>query len=255
MNKRAVLLTSTTLGLFIFAAALSFVLRGGQEPSQVITTGASEWRHTNLTDGTTLHVDARSEVEIDYTEETRMVYVKRGSAVFDVAKDAKRPFVARTQLVDATAVGTRFGISIDPGVTTTVSEGVVKVTTRGQKDVGPGIVLKAGEEFRVLASRASEQSHHKVDAERKLEWATGWLAFDGETIGEVVEAFNRRNAVQIEIEQADLAARPMRGFMRFRVDSSAALARYIAETNDLSVIEDRSGSILRLRPKAGDIAR
>jgi ferric-dicitrate binding protein FerR (iron transport regulator) len=93
-----------------------------------------------------------------------------------------------------------------------------------------------------------------VDAERKLEWATGWLVLDGETLGEVVEAFNRRNAVQIEIEPADLAARPMRGFLRFRVDSSAALARYIAETNDLIVVEDRSGSIVRLCPKGDEAA-
>jgi transmembrane sensor len=255
MNKRALSFTLAALSLSIFAGILSFVPRGDLQPAQVITTGASQWRHTTLTDGTTVHVDARSQVKVDYTDEVRMVYVEQGSAAFDVAKDAKRPFVARTRLVDATAVGTRFGVSIDPGVTTTVAEGVVKVTTRGQRDSSPGVLLRAGEEFRVIAGRQSEPSHLKVDAERKLEWATGWLAFDGETIGEVVDAFNRRNAVQIDIEQPDLAARPMRGYLRFRVDASAALARYIAETNDLIVIEDRSGSVLGLRPKGDDPAR
>lgn len=249
MNKRAFSFTLAAVGLSIVAAVLTFDVQDYLEPGQVITTGASQWHHTTLTDGTALHVDARSKVKVDYTDEARMVYVEHGSAVFDVAKDPKRPFIARTHLVDATAVGTRFGVSIDPGVTTTVSEGLVKVTTRGQRDSGPGILLKAGEELRVPEGRLGEPSHVKVNAERKLEWATGWLVFEGETIGEVIHALNRRNAVQIELEQADIAARPMRGFLRFRVDSSAAFARYIAETNDLTLVEDRSGSVLRLRPK------
>lgn len=67
-------------------------------------------------------------------------------------------------------------------------------------DISTGIVLKAGEELRVPKGRAGEPSHFKVDAERKLEWATGWLVFERATIGEVVNELNRRNAVQIKIE-------------------------------------------------------
>jgi transmembrane sensor len=234
---------------FIVAVAVPFVLRASLEPGHVISTGAGQWHHTTLTDGTALHVDARSRVNVEYTEEARIVTVDQGSAVFDVAHDPKRPFIARTHLIDATAVGTRFGVSIDRGVTTTVSEGIVKVTARGQHGSGTGILLKAGEELRVPEGGQDGPTHAKVNAERKLEWATGWLVFEGATIGEIVSELNRRNTVQIEIEEPEVAARRMLGFQRFRVDSSAGFARYIAEANDLSLTEERAGSVLRLRPK------
>lgn len=250
INKRArSFKLAAFAGSLIFAGALFLVFQHSMEPGHLITTGASQWHHTTLTDGTALHVDARSSVKVEYMDAARIVYVDQGSAVFDVAKDPKRPFIARTYLIDAAAVGTRFGVSIDSGVTTTVSEGIVKVTTRGQHGRGPGIMLKAGEELRVPDGRPAEPTPIKVDAERRLEWSTGWLVFEGATIGEVIEELNRRNAVQIEIEPPEIAARPLRGFLRFRVDSSAAFARYIAATSDLALIEDRSGSVLRLRPK------
>ena len=233
----------------IVAVALPFALRHYMQLGQVvITTRASQWHHTTLADGTAVHVDARSQVKVEYSDEARIVTVDQGSAVFEVAHDPKRPFIARTHLLDATAVGTRFGVSIDRGVTTTVSEGIVAVTARGQYGTGAGIILKAGEELRVPESGQGGPTHAKVNAERRLEWATGWLAFEGETVGDIVNELNRRNAIQIEIEQPDVSARPMHGYQRFRVDSSAAIAQYIAETNDLVMIEDRSGSVLRLRP-------
>lgn len=251
INKRAFSYTLTAIRVsLIVAATLSFVAQDSiPQPEHVITTLASQWHHTKLADGTAVHVDARSTVKVEYTDDTRIVSVDRGSAVFEVAKDPRRPFIARTQLIDATAVGTRFGVSIDPGVTITVSEGAVKVTARGQRGTGTGIVLNAGEQLRVPDGGSTAPTQVKVNAERKLDWANGWLTFEGETVGEVMNEFNRRNVVQIDLDQPELAARPMHGFFRFRVDSSAAFARYLAETNDLALIEDRSGSVLRLRPK------
>jgi transmembrane sensor len=249
-RARSFKLIAFTLPLIV-VAALPFVLPDVMEPGHVISTDASEWHHTTLTDGTALHVDARSRVRIEYTGEARIVAVDRGSAVFEVAKDpGRRPFIARTHLIEAAAVGTRFGVSIDRGVTITVSEGIVKVSARGQYGAGPAISLKAGEQLRVPEGRGAEPIHSKVNAERELEWATGWLVFEEATIAEVIHELNHRNAVQIEIEQPEIAARPMRGFQRFRVDSSLALARYIAETHDLALIEDPSGSVVRLRSKA-----
>ena len=251
INRRAFSFKLAAVGgSLIMAAPLAFLVHGSMESGHVITTSASQWHHTTLADGTAVHVDARSRVKIEYTDEARLVYVDQGSAVFEVAKDPKkRPFIARTYLIDATAVGTRFGVSIDPGVTTTVSEGIVKVTTRGQQGAGPAITLRAGEELRVPDSSRGAPTVVNVNAERKLEWATGWLVFEGATVAEIVNELNRRNAVRIEIEPSEIAARPMPGLQRFRVDASAAFAQYLAEANDLALIEDRSGSVLRLRPR------
>lgn len=207
INKRAISLKLLALSL-ILAVALSFALRASMTSQHSIATSANQWHHTTLPDGTAVHVDAHSRVKIEYTDEARTVYVDQGNAVFEVTKDPKRPFVARTHLVDATAVGTRFGVSIDNGVTTTVSEGIVRVTARGQHGKGISIMLNAGEQLRVPYGGRGVPTQVKVNAERKLEWATGWLTFEDDTIGEIVSELNRRNAVQIEIEQPEVAARP-----------------------------------------------
>jgi transmembrane sensor len=249
MNKHAPIFKwSSVAASLILVVTLALILHSHWQRERVITTGASQWHHTTLPDGTGIHVDARSTVKVEYTDDARIVHVDQGSAVFEVAKDLKRPFIARTRLIDATAVGTRFGVAIDPGVTTTVSEGAVKITARGQHTRVTGIVLNAGEELRVPDARFDAPTYTKVDAERKLEWANGWLVFEGATIGEVVHELNRRNAVQIEIALPEIAARTI-GFQRFRVDSSAAFARSIAETNELALVEDPSRSVLQLRPK------
>ena len=152
-----------------------------------------------------------------------------------------------THLIDATAVGTRFGVSIEPGVTTTVSEGSVKVTAHGQGDQGNFVILKENEELRVPDSGLTESVFTQVDADEKLEWANGWLVFRGGTIGQAVNEFNRRNSVQIEIEQPEIARLALVGYYRFPVDASAPFARYVADRYGLVLSEDRSEKVVRLR--------
>jgi transmembrane sensor len=213
-----------------------------------LSTEPSEWVHQRLTDGSVMHVGPRSDLRLAFSDNRRSVELSHGEAVFEVADDPIRPFTVSTQLIDATAVGTRFGISIGPGVTVTVSEGTVKITSHRKVNEAQVVMLKAGEELRVSDRGLSEATPAKVDAERKLEWANGWLVFEGQTIGEAVNEFNRRNAVQIEIKQPEIAARTLPGLYRFRVDyPPLAFAQLIAEMNGLALIEDRSEEMMRLR--------
>ena len=244
-NKRSVSfkLAAFAASLF-FGVALAFVAQDYMESEQVVTTGASQWHHMALPDGTTVHVDARSRVEMEYTDKERVVHVFEGSAVFDVVKDSKRPFIARTHLVDVTAVGTRFGVSIDPGVTATVSEGVVRVTGRGRPD-GKSVLLRAGEELRVSDSSLLSPHFAHVDAERKLQWANGMLVLGGLTVSEGVEELNRRNRMQIVVDSPALGARIVE-FASVKVDSPERYARIVAAEPGVTMILDKENGIIRL---------
>jgi transmembrane sensor len=229
------------------ASLFGFVRNNLSVSESTVVTQASQWQTMTLEDGTIVHVGARTKLRVDFSKERRTVHLERGEAVFEVAKDPNRPFTVSTHLIDATALGTRFGVRIDPGVTTTVSEGVVLVTARGKTDENEAVRLIAGDELRV-----SDSGFHlptvekvKVDAQRKLEWANGWLVFEGETIGEVAHEFNRRNAVQIRIEHPELAARRV-DFTRFRVGSPDEFAKLVDEQQpDVSLKGDRN--VLRLQ--------
>lgn len=227
-----------------FGVALAFVAQDYMQSEQVVTTGASQWHHMTLPDGTTVHVDARSKVEVAYTDAERIVHVYEGSAVFDVAKDPQRPFIARTHLIDATAVGTRYGVSIDPGVTTTVSEGVVRVTGRGKTD-GKAVMLKAGEELRVSDGSLTSPHFAHVDAERKLQWSNGLLVLGGLTVSEGIEELNRRNRVQIVVDSPVLGAKVLE-LASVKVDSPETYARLVAAEPGVHLTLDKERGVIRL---------
>lgn len=239
----AAVAAAVTLGLL-----LTLVLQSQQVTDDTIKTGPGQWQHMTLADGSIMHVDARTELKVDFSAEQRVVHLRKGEALFEVEKDAKRPFIVSTDVVDAIAVGTRFSVSVDPGVTTTVSEGIVKVTPHGKRDDGSSVMLKAGDKLQVSDSGLTKQAFanvFQVDAERKLAWANGWLVFEGETIGEAAVEFNRRNVVQIEIEDPAIAERRL-DYFRFHVGSPEAFAKVVVAQYGIALKVDRSSNVLRL---------
>jgi ferric-dicitrate binding protein FerR (iron transport regulator) len=249
----------------VLTIAMLFGFVGIKNPTNgTVTTTASQWQHMALEDGSTVYLDARTRLKIEFTRERRFVHLYEGQAVFEVAKDPTRPFTVSTHIVDVTAVGTRFEVAINPGVTTTVSEGVVKVTPHGNlDDVATMKMLYAGEALHVFNGNSGRQERLfgggggiadlsrveavKVDAERRLEWANGWLLLQGgEPIGDIVAQFNRRNALQIKLDDNRIATKPLKGnYYRLRVDSPESFVRVLSQEG-LVVIKDR-GNVVRLK--------
>lgn len=250
----------------VLAIAMLFGFVGIRNSSNgTVATAASQWHQMTLEDGSRVHLDARTQLKVEFSAGQRLVYLYEGQAVFEVAKNPNRPFTVRTRIVDVTAVGTRFGVAINPGVTTTVSEGVVKVTPRGQVDGAARTkLLYAGEELQVLNSSAGREDRvfgggggfvdlsrvqaTKVDAERKLEWArNGWMEVEsGEaTIGESVALFNRRNTLQIKIDDDRIAVKPLIGVYRFRIGNPEDFVTVLKNQEGIRVIKE-NGNVLRL---------
>lgn len=235
-----------TLGA-VAALLLVGVLAGQEyiERGRVITTGASEGRNLTLEDGSEVHVEARSSIKVDYTANARIVHVNKGEAVFAVTKDQKRPFVARTQWVDVTAVGTRFAVSIDAGVVITVSEGAVWVTSREHAD-GPGVVLKAGEGMQVLQGDLTRSRRAQEEAERTFQRArTARLNLGGMTVAEGVKELNRRNRMQIVVESPALAARVIES-ANVPADEPKTYATAVAAASGVKMEVDEKNGVIRL---------
>src|SRR5690606_34204342 len=173
---------------------------------------SAEWQSIELDAGSVAYLAARTRLRVEFTEQRRTIHLDRGWVVFDVAKDRNRPFTVRTGTVDVTAVGTRFGVDVDQGVTTTVEEGTVKVTPRGNDD-GPAVFLHPGQELFVRHGGLltfskpviSEADIVEVDAERTLMWASGRVQVIATSIGEIVRQFNRRHEIQAKIDDPAIA--------------------------------------------------
>ena len=111
------------------AGAIFLILRPGEDPN-LYTTGTGQQSSVTLPDGSLVTLNTRSTVRLAYSEEYRDLHLAEGEALFDVKKDATRPFRVMTGHAVIQAVGTQFNVRKDADeITVTVVEGAVDVTS------------------------------------------------------------------------------------------------------------------------------
>jgi transmembrane sensor len=96
-------------------------------------TDIGERRSITLADGSTVDLNARSKIRIEFLRDERHVELLEGQALFQVAKDKTRPFIVRSGDASIRAVGTQFDVYRKVnGTTVTVLEGRVAVYSTAQ---------------------------------------------------------------------------------------------------------------------------
>ncbi len=171
-----------------------------------------------LEDGSVIELNRGAEIAVHYSATDRNVRLLRGEALFEVAKDAARPFVVSVEGIDVRAVGTVFNVSLGAAsVEVLVTEGRVHVhppaSTAGSgqsSHVTPPAVLHAGHRAVVsLAPGASNPTVNAVtsqQAAQRLAWRPRLLDFTEAPLQAVVDEFNRRNApIRIIVADPTLA--------------------------------------------------
>ncbi|HEY0682064.1 MAG TPA: FecR domain-containing protein [Steroidobacter sp.] len=111
------------------------------------TISTNEVSTQALEDDTEIELSAHATVDVDYTPGQRVVRLRAGGATFDVAKDPNRPFIVLADGLRATALGTKFRVSLAPTVRVEVYEGVVGVTERQAKAGAMTLKLTAGQVY------------------------------------------------------------------------------------------------------------
>ena len=104
----------------------------------VYTTKAKESKKITLADNSIVHLNPSSELKIaqDFGKKaSRIVFMPKGNAFFEVARDPKHPFIVHSSLLTTKVLGTKFSVSNytdqkgDQAVEVSVSEGKVQVAT------------------------------------------------------------------------------------------------------------------------------
>jgi transmembrane sensor len=214
------------------------------------STDIGEQRLIRLADGSTLELNARSNVRIHYSESERGVELSEGQLLARVARDAKRPFVVRSGDAEVRAVGTVFDVYRKAsGTTVTVVEGTVAVALprraiRPRLEGGAPAVtstsvplmLQAGEQIRVTPSAPAEPI--KADIAAAIGWTHRQLVFQRATLTEVVEEFNRYNPRPMVIKDAALADARIGGV--FSSTDPTSLLLFVRSLPDVNVEETES---------------
>jgi transmembrane sensor len=199
----------------------------------VYATDVGEQRSIRLADGSTVDLNSRSRIEIRYSGDRRAIELLDGQALFQVAKDARRPFVVTSGDTRVRAVGTQFDVNRKKtGTIVTVLEGTVAVVSEhptmraasladsaaraGSAPGTPGargsaldtrgepparaVYLSAGEQLDLATAVASRPATVNVAA--ATAWKQRHLMFESATLTEVAEEFNRYNERQLVVRGA-----------------------------------------------------
>ena len=176
----------------------------------LLATTTGEIRTFNLSDGSQLTLDARSEVTGRFTRDQRALTLVSGNAYFDIARQPDRPLVVSAGDVRVEVLGTRFDVRRWPGaVTVSVEEGHVAVT--GGQASSP-VSLTGG---RLVTYRPGEGFGESADFDtaQAAGWRRGQLSYVNARFGDIIEDVNRYSARPITL--ADSSLTEMRLTMSF----------------------------------------
>ncbi len=99
----------------------------------IYATDIGEQRSIVLEDGSTVQLNSRTRLRVNYTEHERRVQLLQGQALFSVAKNPMRPFIVQSASATVRAVGTQFDVYRKPsGTIVTVIEGKVAVVPKSK---------------------------------------------------------------------------------------------------------------------------
>lgn len=210
-TRRRVVLTG---GLAASLAAIGVVgstfLKGTQ--LQEFITKVGEVRVVPLSDGSLITLNTNTRLSVRYTAMERSIDLVQGEALFDVAKDKRRPFTVSSGDTQVVAVGTSFTVRALPQrpIQVLVREGVVEVTRAGTVRT---ITQRAVANTRTVVADDAPIITHEVPPEtlaRNLAWEAGLIAFDNEPLGKAAEEFGRYSNTRIVIDP-DVADRAVTG--------------------------------------------
>jgi transmembrane sensor len=198
---------------------------------ELYATRIGEQRSIQLPDHSTIHLNTNSLLEVDFRQDERRLRLVKGEALFEVAKDLRRPFIVNAAGSTVRALGTIFSVRITrDDVEVVVSRGAVSVQKtiddQGSTEMRPlpSPILHT-REVAVLRDRAPEPivitTVNSHELEKKLAWTDGVLEFDGEPLEKVVAEVSRYTPVKVTIADPELRSIPVGG--RFRIGETQAL--------------------------------
>lgn len=202
-------------------------------------TEIGEKRTVRLADGSVVRLNTGSSIEVALGKKERSIRLLRGEASFDVAHDTVRPFIVDADGAKVRAVGTAFSVRLRADLAeVTVTQGVVLV----RDDQSAGRRVTAGNAAAVRQGAIAVTPLAGRDIARRLAWQQGRLSFDGDTLAQAVEEFNRYRTSPIVIGDPALSGLRIGG--TFRSDRSDDFAHALEQSFGIRAISGADGSLL-----------
>lgn len=151
-----------------------------------------------LSDSTQVWLNSETEIRfpVYFSGNTREVYVK-GEAYFEVAPDARHPFIVKTGMAEVKVLGTSFNVRQYDGeekMLATLIEG--KVELSNHTDFA---VLNPGQQGEVHPEE-TKIGISEVDVSKYIAWKEGRFAFSNQPLGEIMNMLARWYDIQVDFD-------------------------------------------------------
>lgn len=199
-------------------------------PPRAFSTSIGEVRTVELNDGTRVTLDTGTQINVRMTGDRRMIELIAGQALFDVAADARRPFIVSAGDTQVTAVGTRFNVRRQgSGARVLLVEGEILVRDARSSEVTDS--LAPGQQ---IATTATAPIVTTTDIESATSWVTGRLHFERLPLAEAIAEVNRYTTKPIALEASEFGDIRVSG-----VFDAGDVTGFVAALTDLYPITSR----------------
>lgn len=164
--------------------------------TQSFAAARGQRRSVALPDGSTLELDAATQLAVRFTRQRREVRLADGQAMFHVQANAAQPFDVLAGALRITVVGTRFSVrkvsaGLDAGQTVVaVEEGRVRVQPQHNADSSAGVLLTAGQSVRGDAAGHLD-AVVPVPPAAVAPWRSGRISFTDASLAQALAEFER----------------------------------------------------------------
>lgn len=145
-------------------------------------TGRGERQNFNLVDGSSLSLNANSAVDLCFDDKQRLVILRHGELVIEVAPDPRRPLRVRTAEGEVRALGTRFLVAQEQDASRLV---VLQHSVEARLFDGTVQVVQEGQSALLHARQIALVSG---DQRQRADWLSGRLNVLDESLEQVVDA-------------------------------------------------------------------
>ncbi|WP_095195207.1 FecR domain-containing protein [Pseudomonas sp. Irchel 3A7] len=163
-------------------------------------TGRGQRKEFNLADGSRLSLNADSAVDLQFDDQQRLIILRHGELVIQVAADPQRPLRVRTAQGEVRALGTRFLVAQEQDASRVV---VLEHSVQASLFDGTRRNVREGESALLYARRIEPVAG---DQRYRADWLSGRLNVLDEPLEKVVNALRpySRGFVRVSPEIRDL---------------------------------------------------
>lgn len=218
----------------------------GSPQMLALSTDPGQRANVTLPDGTVVKLNSGSVLEYPtvFSRKERRVKIN-GEAMFDVAKDADKPFIVETFAYDVKVLGTKFNIIAEEQTgdfSTALLEGRVSILDKTETAVAE---LRPDQIATLVDGRL-----HKVQSENlasQYRWTEGIVNCGGLTFTEALKKFEKTFGVDIRIEKTNIPDKKIRYMKVYVSDGPAAALELLQNVVDFDYSYDQKTNTYLVR--------